>query len=122
MADEANGERKLFHTASGRFDLWRLVEQLIPTGIAAFVVIYTTTQVTQNQVNDLKASAMQSEVQRQSLQKDIQEAQNRLIELNAKVTAYLGQQTQINSAVDARLTYIERAQRAAGDYQQRPRN
>jgi hypothetical protein len=119
MANGADGEedRKLFQKSASRgggFDLWRLVEQLIPTAIAALIVIWTTTQVTQNQVNELKQTAITSDIQRQSLQKDIQEAQNRLIELNAKVTAYLGQQTQINSAVDARLTYIERDRRNSG--------
>ena len=123
--EPAEEQRGWFHrsrSGGGGIDFARLIELAIPLVITAAVVMWTNAQVTSNQVSELKQSNVYSENQRQALQRDMQEAQNRLIELNAKVTAYLGQQTQINSNLDARLTYIERAQRAAGNYEQRQRN
>jgi len=99
---DGNGEaRRLFHRTAGGIDFARLLEQLIPSIIIGLIVIYANSLVMQNQVSELKL--------RQDRIEDKVTSQNeKLIALNAQVAAYLGQQTQLNAAVDARMTYLER--------------
>lgn len=99
---EDEQHRRWFHTTNGSFDLVRLVENLVPAAIIGMIVIYSNSIVTQSQVRELSTRLERTE--------DKVTSQNeRLIGLNAQVTAYLGQQTQLNVQMDARMTYLERA-------------
>lgn len=109
-------QRRLFHKTRGGVDFQRLFEQMIPAALAAGVVIFTTTKVTESQVTELKSTVQSGEQQRTQMQRDQQEVSAKLIELNAKVTAYLGtqnninaQQNSINERLEARMLYVERA-------------
>ncbi len=99
MEDE--DARKMYHTQKGVFDLSRLVEQLIPSIIIGAVIVYANNVVVQSQVGDLRARAERQE-ERLSSQNE------KLISLNAQVASYLSQQNQLNTTMDARLTYVER--------------
>lgn len=103
--DAETEHRKLFHnTRGGGIDLARLVEQLIPAILMGALVIYANLQVTRAQVDDVRQEVRE-------LKGSYYVQNDKLIALNAQVAAYLGQQTQLNAAMDARLTYIERGQR-----------
>lgn len=107
MTEDSEVHRRLFHTMGGRFDIARLIEQLIPTLIAAVLVAWVNLSVTQSQVGDMR-------IEMRELRGKVGDQNEKLIALNAQVAAYLGQQTQLNAAMDARLTYLERASRDTG--------
>lgn len=102
-------QRKAFHTWGGSIDFSRIFENLVPTVLVGLAVISANSLVTQKQVEDIKTEvkSLQSQL---AAQGDKMTGQNeKLIALQAQVVTYLGQQTQLNASIDARLTYLERA-------------
>ncbi len=101
--DHENGERRqLFHKKSGGIDLSRLFEQLLPTLIVGAFVVYANYRVMEGQVADIRMRVDKTE-------EKVSGQNEKLIALNAQIAAYLGQQTQLNAAMDARMTYLERS-------------
>lgn len=102
-------QRRAFHTWGGNVDFSRILENLAPTVIVGLIVIYANSKVTQTQVDDIKRDVSSLKDQLTSQNEKLTNQNEKLITLNAQVAAYLGQQTQLNAATDARLTYLERA-------------
>lgn len=100
--------RSLFHTRLGGFDLSRLLEQLIPAVIIGAVVIYATSKVMEYQIGILQRDMDRSTAVVQQTQTQSQQQSEKLAAITAQIAAYLGQQTALNSAIDARVTYLER--------------
>jgi hypothetical protein len=103
--------RRLFHTFGGGLDLSRLVEQLIPAVVIGGIVIYANTMVTSNQVGDLKAAIARSDATTKEQQQKLDTQSEKLAAISAQLTAFLGQQLQLNTSIDARMTYLERSKR-----------
>ncbi len=102
--------RLLFHTVGGHVDFSRLVEQSIPTLVMGVIVIYANSLVSGAQIINLKEQVEKGEAARIAIFTQLQATNVELAKLNAQVVAFLGQQNSLNAAMDARLTYIERAQ------------
>lgn len=122
--DPVETHRRAFRSWSGGFDFARVIENITPTAIVGAVVIFANVWVSQimsqRQIDEVRSSIQMTNHQvsrleeKVSSQSDKLTVQNeKLIALNAQVAAYLGQQTQLNAAIDARMTYIERGQSAA---------
>ncbi len=106
---EAEGHRVLFHSRSGSFDFSRLFEQLIPTVIIGGLVIWANSKVTEYQVLDLRRDMDRAAIIARDYANNQQMQSEKLAAITAQITAFLGQQTQLNSTMDARMTYIERS-------------
>jgi precorrin-4 methylase len=101
--------RSLFHTLGGGIDISRLVEQMIPTVVMGIVVIYANSLVSSAQISTLKDQANRTDSVLSVLQAGLNSTNVETARLNAQVVAFLGQQVALNAAMDARLTYLERA-------------
>lgn len=101
--------RRLFHDQTGNIDFSRMLEQLIPSIAIGAIVIYANNIVTQYQVSDLRTDVASIKQDLRSNSVAMSTQNNEIVRLQAAMTAYLGQQTQLNAAMDARLTYLERA-------------
>lgn len=99
---------------SGHFQFSRVIEQLIPSVIIGCLVVFANLKVTENQVADIRKELDRVAITEQARQQQLQQQSERLVGITAQLTAFLGQQVNINSAIDARLTYIERSQTVAG--------
>ncbi len=99
----------MFHSRSGSFDFSRLFEQLIPTVIIGGLVIWANSKVTEYQVLDLRRDMDRAAIIARDYANNQQMQSEKLAAITAQITAFLGQQTQLNSTMDARMTYIERS-------------
>jgi len=106
---EAEGHRVLFHSRTGGIDFARLFEQLIPTCIIGALVIYANSKVTEYQVMDLRRDLDRAAITAREYATNQQLQSEKLAAITAQITAFLGQQTQLNSTMDGRMTYLERA-------------
>ncbi len=104
----AEGHRVLFHTRNGGLDFARLFEQLIPSVIIGGLVIYANSKVTEYQVMDLRRDMDRAALTARDYAINQQTQSKELAAITAQITAFLGQQTQLNTAMDARMTYLER--------------
>lgn len=95
-----------------KFHLSRVFIQWAQNLAVGAIVIYANFAVMQSQVQDLKTQVYR-------LDEKVSEQNGKLIGLNAQVAAYLAQQTQLNTTMDARLTYLERQQNRL-EYQHGP--
>jgi hypothetical protein len=111
MATSRPVERKLFHNREGQVDFQRMLEQLIPSVLIGAVVVYANNLVTQSQVADLRADVAIIKSELRGTNSTMSTQNNDIVRLQSSMTAYLGQQTTLNAAMDARLTYLERAER-----------
>ncbi len=107
--EEAEGHRVLFHTRNGGLDFARLFEQLIPSVIIGGLVIYANSKVTEYQVMDLRRDMDRAALTARDYAINQQTQSKELAAITAQITAFLGQQTQLNTAMDARMTYLERS-------------
>ncbi len=105
----AEGHRVLFHSRSGGIDFARLFEQLIPTVIIGALVIYANSKVTEYQVTDLRRDLDRAAASARDYANNQQQQSEKLAAITAQITAFLGQQTQLNTSMDARMTYLERS-------------
>ena len=106
-------QRTLFHRLGGGFDIARLVEQMIPTIVMGIIVIYANSLVSSAQISTLKEQANRTDGVLATLQSGLNSTNVETARLNAQVVAFLGQQVSLNAAMDARLTYLERARETA---------
>ena len=86
----------------------RLVEQLVPAIVIGAIVVFANYKVTEAQVGDLRGEVSQAQTETIKQQGQIQSQAEKLAGITAQISAFLGQQVQMNSAMDARVTYIER--------------
>lgn len=101
-------KRQLFHTTGGAVDVSRLVEQAIPAVIVGAFVILANSKVTESQVGDLRADLREAQQVASEQQKQIASQSEKLAGITAQIATFLGQQVQINSTMESRITYIER--------------
>ena len=94
-------------------DIPRLVEQLIPAIIMGGIVIFANFKVTASQVDDLRQVMRDDQIVNARQQEQLQAQGEKLASITAQITTFLGQQVQINQAIDARMTYIERTRSEA---------
>lgn len=106
MDDNGTGKSKVFG-----FDFSKLMEHWGPTVLVGVIVVYANSAVTQAQMTELRNQVSDLRTQVFRLDDKVSEQNGKLIGLNAQVASYLGQQTQLNTAMDTRMTYLERMQR-----------
>lgn len=110
MATKKAVQRSLFHRVGGGIDFSRLTEQMIPTILMGLVVIYANSKVTEYQIADIRKDMVRAEASDVQKQAWLQAQSEKLAGISAQMAGFLAQQTQLNAAMDARLTYVERAQ------------
>lgn len=110
-----DGKRSLFSRATGGIDYQRLIEQMIPAVIVGTFIAFANAKVTEYQVGELTKKIDTTETETRTTQSQLvtqtilaAQQSERLTSIAAQMSLYLGQQTTINTAIDARLTFMER--------------
>ena len=101
-------KRPLFHIRGGGFDVSRMIEQLIPAVVIGAIVIFANAKVTEYQVSEMRKEIDRTAATTFTQQQQLGMQSEKLATIAAQMTAFLGQQIAVNTAMDARLTFIER--------------